>query len=72
MHSVFKALLNMHLATGAATYLEEAVELADLMIAASVVYDPAWAIPLVPAKFNDWIAEQGEIRFWSAVQCSWR
>ena len=73
MHSVFKALLNMHLATGYATYLEESVELADLMIAASVVYDPSWAYPRVrdKEKFDAWVDAQGEIRFWSADQCSW-
>jgi hypothetical protein len=70
LHRIFKALLTMHAATGRARYLDEAIDLADRMIAAAVPYDPAWASPRDREAFDAWVAEHGTIRFWNADACA--
>jgi len=70
MHSVFKGLLNMYRATGDTTYVERAVRLADLMIAAAHHYDPAWAHPTDAAAFVAWVATQGQLLYWNADACA--
>jgi hypothetical protein len=66
LHRAFKALLTMYWATGQESYLEEAVDLADRMIAASDVYDPEWAAPVDTIKFDAWVAQQGTLRYWES------
>lgn len=74
----FKALLTMHRATGEARYLDDAMALADAMIAASDPYDASGAAPSDAGCFDAWATSvPGGLRYWSTLGCtptdaSWR
>src|SRR5262249_46364865 len=62
---IFMALLTMYRATDDATYLDDARDLADRMIASAVPFPVSLAKPDDPKAFTSWAAKvPGGLRYW--------